>query len=67
MVNVPLAERMRPQKLDDFVGQKHIVGKNMLLNRAISMGEIGSCIFYGPPGTENNISKYHFQYIKWEL
>lgn len=51
MVNVPLAERMRPQKLDDFVGQKHIVGKNMLLNRAISMGEIGSCIFYGPPGT----------------
>ena len=48
---IPLAERMRPQVLDDFYGQKHIVGENMLLRRAIKMGEIGSCIFYGPPGT----------------
>ena len=48
---VPLAERMRPQVLSEFVGQKHIIGKNMLLWRAISMGEVGSCIFYGPPGT----------------
>ena len=48
---MPLAERMRPQVLSEFVGQKHIIGKNMLLWRAISMGEVGSCIFYGPPGT----------------
>ena len=48
---VPLAERMRPQVLSEFVGQKHIIGKNMLLRRAIEMGEVGSCIFYGPPGT----------------
>lgn len=48
---VPLAERMRPNGLSEFVGQKHIIGKNMLLWRAISMGEVGSCIFYGPPGT----------------
>ena len=48
---VPLAERMRPQVLSEFVGQKHIIGKNTLLWRAISMGEVGSCIFYGPPGT----------------
>ena len=48
---VPLAERMRPSSLDDFFGQKHIVGENMLLRRAIKMGEVGSCIFYGPPGT----------------
>lgn len=48
---VPLAERMRPTVLSEFVGQKHIIGKNMLLRRAIEMGEIGSCIFYGPPGT----------------
>ena len=48
---VPLAERMRPKLLSEFVGQKHIVGKNMLLWRAISSGEVGSCIFYGPPGT----------------
>ena len=48
---IPLAERMRPQGLSEFVGQKHIIGKNMLLWRAICMGEVGSCIFYGPPGT----------------
>ncbi len=42
---------MRPKLLSEFVGQKHIVGKNMLLWRAISSGEVGSCIFYGPPGT----------------
>ena len=47
----PLAERMRPNSLDNFFGQKHIVGENMLLRRAIKMGQIGSCIFYGPPGT----------------
>lgn len=48
---MPLAERMRPTMLSEFVGQKHIIGKNMLLRRAIEMGEVGSCIFYGPPGT----------------
>lgn len=48
---VPLAERMRPSVLSEFVGQKHIIGKNMLLRRAIEMGEVESCIFYGPPGT----------------
>ena len=48
---IPLAERMRPSSLDDFFGQKHIIGENMLLRRAIKMGEVGSCIFYGPPGT----------------
>ena len=48
---IPLAQRMRPTSLDDFVGQKHIVGKNMLLRRAIEANMLGSCIFYGPPGT----------------
>ena len=48
---IPLAERMRPTTLEEFVGQEHIVGKNKLLSRAISMGSVGSCIFYGPPGT----------------
>lgn len=47
----PLAERMRPTSFEDFVGQEHIIGKNMLLRRAIEVGELGSCIFYGPPGT----------------
>ena len=47
----PLAERMRPESLEEFVGQKHIVGKDMLLDRAIRAGVLGSCIFFGPPGT----------------
>ncbi len=48
--NAPLAERMRPATLDDFVGQSHIVGKNSLLRRAILTDSLGSCIFYGAPG-----------------
>ncbi|MCK9575044.1 MAG: replication-associated recombination protein A [Clostridia bacterium] len=47
----PLAERMRPQSLADFVGQEHIVSNNSLLARAIKIDDVGSCIFYGPPGT----------------
>ncbi|MBQ3494103.1 MAG: replication-associated recombination protein A [Clostridia bacterium] len=47
----PLAEKMRPRYLSEFYGQKHIVGEKTLLVRAISTGELGSCIFYGPPGT----------------
>lgn len=47
----PLADRMRPKSLDDFLGQEHIVGKNSFLRRAISFDKLGSCIFYGPPGT----------------
>ena len=51
MQRIPLAERIRANNLDEFVGQEHIVGKNKLLYRAISTGSVGSCIFYGPPGT----------------
>ena len=46
----PLAERMRPTTLDEFVGQEHIIGENSLLRRAIKTGTLGSCIFYGGPG-----------------
>jgi len=49
--NAPLYERMRPKSLDEFVGQEHIVGKNSLLRRAIQSDMLGSCIFFGPPGT----------------
>ena len=48
---VPLAEKMRPKSFEDVVGQEHIVGKNTLLYRAIKYGTLGSCIFFGPPGT----------------
>lgn len=47
----PLADRMRPNTLEEFVGQTHLIYKNSFLNKAISMGALGSCIFYGPPGT----------------
>lgn len=47
----PLASRMRPTTLDEVVGQKHIIGKDKLLYRAIKADKLGSVIFYGPPGT----------------
>lgn len=47
----PLAERMRPTSLDNFVGQKHIIGDGKLLRRLIEARRVPSVIFYGPPGT----------------
>ena len=47
----PLASRMRPEKLEEVVGQKHILGENKLLYRAIKADKLSSVIFYGPPGT----------------
>ncbi len=46
----PLADRMRPRTLDEFLGQQHIVGEGRLLRRAIQADKLGSSIFYGPPG-----------------
>ena len=47
----PLASRLRPTSLEEVVGQKHIIGKDKLLYRAIKADKLGSLIFYGPPGT----------------
>lgn len=47
----PLAARMRPRSLDEYVGQEHILGKGRLLRRAIQADQLSSVIFYGPPGT----------------
>lgn len=47
----PLASRLRPQTLDEVVGQQHIIGKDKLLYRAIQADKLSSIIFYGPPGT----------------
>ncbi|MCI9024694.1 MAG: replication-associated recombination protein A [Dorea sp.] len=47
----PLASRLRPASLDEVVGQKHIIGKDKLLYRAIKADKLSSIIFYGPPGT----------------
>jgi len=49
--NAPLAARMRPRTLDEFVGQQNILGPGQLLRRAIEADRIQSLIFYGPPGT----------------
>ena len=46
----PLAERMRANTLDEFVGQSHIVAEGSLLRRAVMLDRLGSCIFWGPPG-----------------
>lgn len=47
----PLADRIRPQTLDDVVGQTHLLGKGALLRRVVESGQIPNMIFYGPPGT----------------
>jgi len=48
--SAPLAERMRPEVLDDYIGQEHLTGKTAMLRRAIENGTIPSMILWGPPG-----------------
>ncbi len=48
---VPLAERLRPHRLDDMVGQQHLIGKGKLLRRLIESDQLASILFWGPPGT----------------
>jgi putative ATPase len=47
----PLAARMRPRTLDDFLGQDHLLGPGKALGELIRRGDVGSCIFWGPPGS----------------
>ena len=49
--SAPLAERMRPQTLDELVGQEHLAGNGSILRTAIERGKIPSMILWGPPGT----------------
>lgn len=49
-MNIPLAERLRPKKLEDYIGQEHLVGTNSALKAAIESGVLPSMIFWGPPG-----------------
>ena len=48
--NQPLADRMRPTGLDDYVGQEHLVGKGAVIRRMIESGTVASFILWGPPG-----------------
>jgi len=65
----PLAARMRPRTLDEFVGQEHILAPGRLLRRAIQADQLSSVIFYGPPGTGKttlamviaNTTRSHFE------
>ena len=50
-IGEPLAERMRPIGLDEFVGQQHIIGEGKLLRRAIEGDRLFSMVFWGPPGS----------------
>ena len=54
----PLADRMRPRTLDEFVGQEHLVGPGKPLRTQIERDDIGSLIFWGPPGTGNTMQQY---------
>ncbi|HPG31847.1 MAG TPA: replication-associated recombination protein A, partial [bacterium] len=48
---IPLAQFLRPEKLEDFVGQQRLVGKNKILYNAINTDKIQSYLFWGPPGS----------------
>ena len=48
---IPLAERLRPHRLDDMVGQQHLIGEGKLLRRLIESDQLSSALFWGPPGT----------------
>lgn len=50
LANQPLAERLRPRNLDEFIGQEHLVGKNSVLRKVIESGNVPSFILWGPPG-----------------
>lgn len=47
----PLADKLRPQSLDDIVGQSHIIGEGKIINKLIENNTMNSIILYGPPGT----------------
>ena len=55
---IPLAERLRPTSLADYIGQKHIIGENAVLRRAIESGRVPSIIFWGPPGVGKTTLAY---------
>ena len=50
MFEAPLAERMRPKTLQDYLGQGHLVGTGQVLRRSIEGGQVPSMILWGPPG-----------------
>ena len=54
----PLASKYRPKKLEDFVGQQHLIGKDAPIRQFLDSGNIPSMIFWGPPGTGKTTLAY---------
>ena len=64
-LNIPLAHRVRPQNLDEFIGQEEILGKDKILYRTIKADRLSSIILWGPTGSRQNIiGKSYKQYNK---
>lgn len=57
----PLAERLRPKTLDEYIGQKHLVGPGAVLRKMIDAGRISSFILWGPRSGKNHIGANHSQ------
>lgn len=55
---IPLAERLRPERLEDYLGQEHLIGEGAILQRAIGSGKVPSMILWGPPGTGKTTLAY---------
>ncbi len=60
----PLAERVRPKTLSEYIGQEHIIGQGSALRNAINQNLLPSLILWGPPGLENHIEAHYFANIK---
>ena len=68
IINAPLAERMRPQVLADYVGQSHLLAEGSFLQKAFKIGQIPSIILWGPPGVgKTTLALLIAKYIKAEF
>ena len=56
--SIPLAEELRPRTLDEYIGQKHLVGENAIIRKSLENGVLPSIIFWGPPGVGKTTLAY---------
>jgi len=67
-MDIPLAEKLRPKTLDEFVGQKHLVGKGRFIRRMLESGQISSMVLWGPPGCgKTTLARLIAHYVKAEF